>query len=282
MALIMDGKLVSRIIESELKEELIKMKLIDNQRPTLATIIVGNDPSSVTYVKMKVNACKRVGFKSIKIALSEKITTKELLEEIKKLNNDENVDGILLQHPVPKQINERKCFDAIDVKKDVDGVNSVSFGRMSMGSESFLSATPLGIKKLIEYYNIETSGKNALVIGRSSILGKPVAMMLLNKDATVTIAHSKTKDLVKICKKADIIVACVGKANFIQACWLKKGVVIIDAGYNDGNVGDVDLIKAAKKSSAYTPVPGGVGPMTIASLLSQTMMSFKKKIFKDE
>ena len=194
------------------------------------------------------------------------------------MNNDENVDGILLQHPVPKHIDERKCFNSIKMSKDVDGVTSSGFGAMSMGEEAFVSATPLGIMKLLEHYNIEIEGKKAIVIGRSAILGKPIAMMLLNKNATVTIAHSKTKDLEKYVKEADILVACVGKPKFVKKEWLKDGVVIVDAGYNPGNVGDVDLENATKVASAYTPVPGGVGPMTIVSLMYQTILSFEKRI----
>jgi methylenetetrahydrofolate dehydrogenase (NADP+)/methenyltetrahydrofolate cyclohydrolase len=179
---------------------------------------------------------------------------------------------------VPKHIDERMCFNAISPSKDVDGVTSAGFGAMSMGEDAYASATPLGIIKLLEYYNIELEGKKAIVIGRSAILGKPIAMMLLNKNATVTIAHSKTKDLEKYVKEADIVVACVGKPKFVKKEWLKEGVVIVDAGYNAGNVGDVDLENATKVASAYTPVPGGVGPMTIASLIYQTVKSFEKRV----
>lgn len=278
--IILNGKELSKKIEAELKEKVAFLKEKTGKNATLATIIVGEDPASQTYVKMKGNACQRIGINSLKIELDKKTTTEELLEVIEELNADENVDGILLQHPVPKHIDERKCFNSIKMEKDVDGVTSSGFGAMSMGEEAFASATPLGIMKLLEYYNVEIEGKKAIVIGRSAILGKPIAMMLLNKNATVTIAHSKTKDLEKYVKEADIVVACVGKPKFVKKEWLKEGVVIVDAGYNPGNVGDVDLENATLVASAYTPVPGGVGPMTIVSLMHQTVLSFEKRIRK--
>lgn len=276
MATLMDGKGLSKKIESEIKKEVEKLKNKTGKVPTLATIIVGEDPASVTYVKMKQKACKRVGINSVSVELGVKTTTEELLNIINDLNNDPKINGILLQHPTPKQIDERKCFDAIDVKKDVDGVTALNFGSMTMGDkEAFLSATPLGIKTLIEHYEIEVEGKEVLVIGRSAILGKPVAMMMLNKNATVTIAHAYSKDLATLCKRADIVVSCTGKSKLIKEDFLKEGAVVIDAGYNEDNVGDVDIENSKHKLSAYTPVPGGVGPMTIASLLSQTLKSFK-------
>ena len=277
-AIVLNGRELALRLEEKLKKkvEILKGKSGDNA--TLATIIVGNDPASQTYVRMKGNACERVGIKSLKIELEETSTTEDLLSVISKLNEDSKIDGILLQHPVPRHIDERKCFNMIDKKKDVDGVTSAGFGAMSMNEEAYVSATPFGIMKLIEHYEIEVEGKEAVVIGRSAILGKPIAMMLLNKNATVTVAHSKTKNLEKIVKRADIVVACVGKAKFVKKEWLKKGVVVIDAGYNEGNVGDVDLDGIEEIASAYTPVPGGVGPMTILSLISQTVDSFEKRI----
>ena len=276
--IILNGKELSKKIEEELKEKVRKLKEESGKNATLATIIVGDNPASQTYVRMKGNACERIGINSIKIELDYNTQTEELMDVIEKLNKDENVDGILLQHPVPKHIDERLCFNSISPSKDVDGVTSAGFGAMSMGEEAYASATPLGIIKLLEHYNIELEGKKAIVIGRSAILGKPIAMMLLNKNATVTIAHSKTKDLEKYVKEADIVVACVGKPKFVKKEWLKEGVVIVDAGYNAGNVGDVDLENATKVASAYTPVPGGVGPMTIASLIYQTVQSFEKRV----
>lgn len=278
--LILNGKEVSKQIEEQLKEKVAYLKEKSGKNATLATIIVGNNPASQTYVRMKGNACERIGINSLKVELDENTSTEELVSVIEKLNKDENIDGILLQHPVPRQIDERKCFNFIDPRKDVDGVTSAGFGAMAMGEDAYVSATPFGIIKLLEHYNIELEGKKAVVIGRSAILGKPIAMLLLNKNATVTIAHSKTKDLEKHVKEADIVVACVGKPKFVKKEWLKEGVVIVDAGYNPGNVGDVDLENAKELASAYTPVPGGVGPMTIVSLIYQTVQSFEKRIAK--
>ena len=274
--LILNGKELSKIKEEQIRNKVASLKEKSGKNATLATIIVGDDPASQTYVRMKGNACARVGINSLKVELDKDTTTEELLKVIQDLNNDENIDGILLQHPVPKQIDERRCFNSINVEKDVDGVTSCGFGKMSMGEEAYVSATPYGIMQILKHYNIELEGKRAVVIGRSAILGKPIAMMLLNNNATVTIAHSKTKNLEEIVKEADIVVACVGKPKFVKKEWLKQGVVIIDAGYNEGNIGDVDLENAAEISSAYTPVPGGVGPMTIVSLIEQTVLSFEK------
>ena len=276
--LVLNGKELSKKIEEELKEKVKNLQEKSGKNATLATIIVGDNPASVTYVRMKGNACARVGINSLKVELKEETTTEQLLRVIKELNEDENIDGILLQHPVPSHIDERKCFNAIDPRKDVDGVTNAGFGAMTMGEEAYGSATPLGIMKILDYYNVELSGKEVVVIGRSAILGKPVAMMLLNKNATVTITHSKTKNLEEVVKRADIVVACVGKPKFVKKEWLKPGVVIVDAGYNKGNVGDVDLENCIEVCSAYTPVPGGVGPMTIASLITQTVESFEKKV----
>ncbi|HQC54864.1 MAG TPA: tetrahydrofolate dehydrogenase/cyclohydrolase catalytic domain-containing protein [Clostridia bacterium] len=279
-SLVLDGKGLSIKIESELKERVSKIVEKTGITPILATIIVGEDPASVTYVRMKGNACKRVGIEPLKVELPEETTTEELLAEINKLNADDRVCGILLQHPVPKQIDEQKCFNTISVEKDVDGVNVASFGAVTMGLDAYRSATPCGIIRLLKEYNIEMRGKRAVVIGRSPILGKPVAMLLLNEDATVTICHSKTKNLPEIVKTADILVAAVGRPEFVKAEWIQDGVVLVDAGYNKGNIGDIDLINCAPKSSAYTPVPGGVGPMTIAMLMSQTVDSAEKKYLK--
>ena len=226
---------------------------------------------------MKGNACARVGLRSIKVEMPENTTTAQLLEKINQLNNQPQVCGILLQHPVPRQIDEQACFNAIALEKDVDGVNTASFGGFTMGLNSFVSATPKGIMTLLERYNVEIKGKEAVVIGRSAILGKPAAMLLLNADATVTICHSKTVGLPEIVKRADIVVAAVGRPKFVQADWIKPGAVLVDAGYNAGNIGDIDLENAAPLSSAYTPVPGGVGPMTIATLMQQTVLSAMRK-----
>lgn len=273
MAEILNGKELSKKVEVELRKrvEVLVDKL--GFKPVLSTILVGDNPASVTYVKMKARACERIGLESQIIHLENNTTTDELLKVIRDLNEDKKVCGILLQHPVPKQIDERLCFDEISLQKDVDGVNSWSFGKVSMGEKAYKCATPYGIIRILKAYNIELAGKHAVVVGRSAILGKPVAMLLLNENCTVTICHSKTQNLSDIVKTADIVVGCVGIANFIKAEWIKPGAVLVDAGYNEGNVGDIDLENAKDISSAYTPVPGGVGPMTINSLLLQTVES---------
>lgn len=276
-ALILDGKSLAKSIELSIKERVNAFNLRTGKKPLLATILVGSDPASATYVKMKGNACARVGMLSRKIELPDTTTTQELLYQIQKLNDDPDVNGILLQHPVPKQINERLAFDTIALEKDVDGVTCLGFGRMAMGEQAYGSATPAGIMKILDHYDINIEGKHAVVVGRSPILGKPMALMLLNRNATVTICHSRTTDLPSIIKQADILVGAVGKPKFIKGNWIKKDAVIIDAGYHPGNVGDIDLEAAIPHCSAYTPVPGGVGPMTIATLISQTMESAEKK-----
>lgn len=276
MALELNGKIIAKETEETLKSRVNKVKLKLGFKPILATIIVGDDPASVTYVNMKAKACERIGMESRIVSLNADTTTEELLQEIDKLNDDTKVCGILLQHPVPKHIDERMCFDRIALSKDVDGVNSQSFGKMVMGGDAYVSATPLGIIRILKHYNIELAGKHAVVVGRSAILGKPIAMLLLNENCTVTICHSKTKNLPEILRSADIVVGAVGKPKFIQASWLKQGAVLIDAGYNAGNIGDIDLENCKNIASAYTPVPGGVGPMTINSLLLQTVESAEK------
>ncbi len=275
--MILDGKTLSRTIEGELAQKVALIKEKTGDVPALATILVGDNPASVTYVRMKGNACARVGLRSIKVEMPETTTTQQLLEKIEELNNDPQVCGILLQHPVPRQIDEQACFNAIALEKDVDGVNTASFGGFTMGLDRYVSATPKGIMTLLERYNIQLKGKEAVIIGRSPILGKPAAMLLLNADATVTICHSKTVNLPEIVKRADIVVAAVGRPKFVKADWIKQGAVLVDAGYNAGNIGDIDLENAAPLSSAYTPVPGGVGPMTIATLMQQTVASAMKK-----
>ena len=275
--MILDGKTLSRTIEGELAQKVALIKEKTGDVPALATILVGDNPASVTYVRMKGNACARVGLRSIKVEMPETTTTQQLLEKIEELNNDPQVCGILLQHPVPRQIDEQACFNAIALEKDVDGVNTASFGGFTMGLDRYVSATPKGIMTLLERYNIQLKGKEAVVIGRSPILGKPAAMLLLNADATVTICHSKTVNLPEIVKRADIVVAAVGRPKFVKADWIKQGAVLVDAGYNAGNIGDIDLENVAPLSSAYTPVPGGVGPMTIATLMQQTVASAMKK-----
>ena len=275
---ILDGKALAQLAEENIKTNVSQLKE-KGITPTLATILVGVDPASATYVKMKQNACARLGMDSIAVELSKETSTDELLEAIEKLNQDNNVHGILLQHPVPSQINERECFDAIDVNKDVDGVTCIGFGQMTMGEDAFGSCTPAGIMRILEHYKIEISGKNAVVVGRSPILGKPMAMMLLNKNATVTICHSRTINLQEHIKNADILVGAVGVPRLIQKDWIKDGAVVIDAGYHPAEkCGDIDLQDIDSIASAHTPVPGGVGPMTINTLILNTLLAAQKLI----
>ncbi len=274
-AILLDGKELSRISEESIKKKVQELSS-KNIKPTLATILVGNDPASETYVKMKRNTCARVGMESIAVELSEDTTTEELLEKIRSLNNDVNVHGILLQHPVPSQIDERLCFDEIDINKDVDGVTCLGFGNMSMGLDAYGSCTPAGIIRLINHHNINVEGLNAVVVGRSPILGKPMAMMLLNMNATVTICHSRTRNLDLIIKNADLIVGAVGIPKFIKSDWIKQDAIVIDAGYHPEKCGDIDLDNIEKIARAYTPVPGGVGPMTINTLILQTLQSAER------
>jgi methylenetetrahydrofolate dehydrogenase (NADP+)/methenyltetrahydrofolate cyclohydrolase len=271
MTLILTGISLSLSTEKLLGERVLAIKNEKGFVPILATILVGSDPASGTYVKMKGNACERVGMKSLKVELDEKTSTEELLKKIIELNNNPEVHGILLQHPVPSQIDERLCFDTIDIAKDVDGVTSLGFGKMAMNEPAFGSCTPQGIMRLLEKYEIEISGKHAVVVGRSPILGKPMAMMLLNKNATVTICHSRTENLKEHVLSADIVVGAVGIPKFIQSDWVKDEAVIIDAGYHPEKCGDIDLEPLIDRCSAYTPVPGGVGPMTINTLILQTV-----------
>jgi len=274
---VLDGKALAKHIEETLSERVQRLK--DRSRgvtPTLATVLVGNDPASATYVRMKRNACKRVGMGSLLIELAQEITTAELLAHIERLNRDPKVHGILLQHPVPAHIDERQCFDAIGLDKDVDGVTCHGFGRMAMGAAAYGSATPAGIMRLLEHYNVPIVGKHAVVVGRSPILGKPMAMMLLNAHATVTICHSRTQHLPALVHQAEIVVGAVGKPEFIKGAWVTDGAVVIDAGYHPGGVGDIELSAVVDRCTAYTPVPGGVGPMTIATLLTQTLTAAEK------
>ena len=239
-AKILDGKKLATLSEEFIKKEVSEL-VSAGITPTLATILVGHDPASETYVKMKRNTCKRVGMESIALELPESTTTEELLKTINDLNSDVNVHGILLQHPTPSHIDERKCFDAIDIEKDVDGVTCLGFGNMSMGIDAYGSCTPAGIVRLIEHYELEVEGKHAVVVGRSPILGKPMAMMLLNLNATVTICHSRTQNIDSIIKQADVIVGAVGIPEFIKTEWIKEGAIVIDAGFHPEKCGDIDL-----------------------------------------
>ena len=274
-AKILDGKKLSATIEQELQARVRVLKAAGHT-PILATILVGSDPASATYVRMKGNACQRVGMESLRIELPSETTTEALLAKIAELNANPDVHGILLQHPVPEQIDERRCFDAIDLAKDVDGVTCLGFGEMSMGEPAYGSATPAGIMTMLDRYEIPLKGKHAVVVGRSPILGKPMAMMLLNAHATVTICHSRTQELEQIVAQGDIVVGAVGRPELIKGTWIKPGAVVIDAGYHPGGIGDVELSAAKNHCSAYTPVPGGVGPMTIATLIEQCVTAAEK------
>jgi methylenetetrahydrofolate dehydrogenase (NADP+)/methenyltetrahydrofolate cyclohydrolase len=271
MTIILDGKSVAAHSEGVLSERVSAFKSQHGYVPVLATILVGSDPSSATYVKMKGNACRRVGMESKAIELPESSTTSDVLSVIDALNADAHVQGILLQHPVPKHVNERLCFDRIHVTKDVDGVTSHGFGRMALGEPAFGSATPAGIMRLLAHYNIDVAGTRAVVIGRSAILGKPMAFMLSNANATVTLCHSRTSNLEDEVRRADIVVAAVGKPRFVQSDWIADSAIVIDAGYHNGGIGDVDHSGLAGRCAAMTPVPGGVGPMTISTLISHTL-----------
>jgi methylenetetrahydrofolate dehydrogenase (NADP+) / methenyltetrahydrofolate cyclohydrolase len=275
--IILDGKTLAKQIESELAERVEKLIARSGGKvPVLATILVGEDPASVTYVRMKGNACKRVGMESIRALLPAGSTTERVLAEIDKLNADPGVHGILIQHPVPSPVDERSCFERIALAKDVDGVTCLGFGRMAMGEEAYGSATPAGIMRLLAHYKIPLEGMHAVVIGRSPILGKPLSLMLLGANATVTVCHSKTRNIAEVVRQGDLVVGAVGKPEFIRGDWIKPDAVVVDAGYNEGNVGDIELSAVMEKCSAYTPVPGGVGPMTIAMLIAQTVDAAEK------
>ena len=278
-ATLLDGKALAGEIETALRLRVDAIKAKTGRTPILATILVGEDPASATYVRMKGNACKRVGMDSIRVEMPSNTTTEELIAKIDELNNSQDVHGILLQHPVPAQIDERACFEQIKLEKDVDGVTCLGFGRMSMQESAFGSCTPQGIMHLLHHNNIELAGKEAVVVGRSAILGKPMAQMLLNANCTVTICHSKTQNLAAHVQRADIIVGAVGVPELIKAEWIKQGAVVIDAGFHPtdtGGVGDIEMQGVENIASAYTPVPGGVGPMTINTLIRQTVDAAEK------
>lgn len=267
----MSGTELARDIVEQTAERAREFTERAGRKPCLATVIVGDDPASVTYVRMKRNRCHRAGIDSRLVALPESTTTDELVAAVTELSDDPAVDGILLQHPVPRHIDERAAFEAIAPHKDVDGVTMHSFAAMSFGEPGFTSCTPGGIMRLLDAHGVDPAGKHAVVIGRSPILGKPAAMLLLARNATVTVCHSKTRNLPDIVRGADIVVAAVGKPKFVRGDWIKPGAVVVDAGYNEGNVGDVAFDEAVGRAGLITPVPGGVGPTTIAVLLEQTV-----------
>jgi len=280
MAVLMDGKALAQKVRENVKNEVEKLKE-EGINPKLSVIMVGNDSASAVYVKNKSNACQKAGIEFDEYLLPEDTKEDDLIELIEKLNNDDSVHGILLQSPVPKHINIDRAFDTISPKKDVDGFNAVNVGRLTIGQDCFISCTPYGVIKLLEEYNIEIEGKRAVVIGRSNIVGKPMLQCLLSKNATVTVCHSRTKDLASVVREADIVVAAIGKPNFITGDMIKEGAAIIDVGINrmdDGKLlGDVNFAEAEPKASYITPVPGGVGPMTIAMLVENVVKAAKQK-----
>lgn len=270
-ATIIDGARVAQGIIAETREQAAEFERTSGRKPCLATVLVGDDPASHTYVRMKTNRCRTTGLESRSHRIAAMATTSDVVDLVKDLAADDSVDGILVQHPMPTQINERAVFEAITPSKDVDGVTMASFAAMSLGGPGFHSCTPAGIMHLLDAYDVDPTGLHAVVIGRSPILGKPVGMLLLARDATVTYCHSRTIDLPRIVADADIVVAAVGRPELIKGAWIKPGSVVIDAGYNPGNIGDVEYPAAANRARLITPVPGGVGPTTIAVLLQQTV-----------
>ncbi|SEQ59316.1 bifunctional 5,10-methylenetetrahydrofolate dehydrogenase/5,10-methenyltetrahydrofolate cyclohydrolase [Piscibacillus halophilus] len=274
--LILDGRKVAQTVKDELKGQIDELQS-KGITPKLATVLVGDDEASKTYVQMKANTCHKLCMASERVFLPEETTTEELLDVIQRLNEDPEVHGILLQHPVPSHIDERQAFDAISLDKDVDGVTSHGFGATTFQLGAYPCCTPAAILQVIDYYGLDVEGKHAVVIGRSPILGKPVSMMLLNRNATVTICHSKTENLPEVVKQADIVVAAVGRPKFVKGDWLKEGAIVLDAGYNPGNIGDADYDTCYAKSSAITPVPGGIGPVTISMLLKHTVEAAQKQ-----
>ena len=291
---LIDGKAISEQIKQEIAAEVAERVARGEKRPHLAAILVGHDGGSETYVANKVKACEVCGFTSSLIRFESDVTEETLLAEIERLNQDIDVDGFIVQLPLPRHINEQRIIEAIDYRKDVDGFHPINVGRLAIGLPCFVSATPNGILQLLKRYNIETSGKKCVILGRSNIVGKPMATLMMQKaypgDATVTVCHSRSKDLVKECQEADILIAAMGQPNFVTADMVKEGAVVIDVGTTrvpDATrksgfrlCGDVDFDNVAPKCSYITPVPGGVGPMTIVSLMKNTLLAGKREIYK--
>lgn len=291
---LIDGKAISAQIKKEIAEEVANIKTAGGKTPHLAAVLVGHDGGSETYVASKVRTCEEVGFKSTLIRYEDNVSEEELLKCVDQLNNDPDVDGFIVQLPLPKHISEQKVIEAIDYRKDVDGFHPINVGRMSIGLPCFVSATPAGIIELLKRYNIPTQGKNCVVLGRSNIVGKPVASLMMQKgypgDATVTVCHSRTPNIKEICQQADIIIAALGSPEFLKGDMVKDGVVVIDVGTTRVASsetksgfklkGDVAFDEVAPKASYITPVPGGVGPMTIISLMRNTLLAGKKEIYK--
>ncbi|MHC4416276.1 MAG: bifunctional 5,10-methylenetetrahydrofolate dehydrogenase/5,10-methenyltetrahydrofolate cyclohydrolase [Planctomycetota bacterium] len=269
-AKLIDGKKLAERLLAVAAKKVAAIRRTTGVIPSLATVLVGDDRSAVMYTRMKRRRCKEVGIVPRGVELPLGTTTEQLIATIRDLANDDLVHGILVQHPVPRALDKRAAFEAIPLEKDVDGVTSSALGRMILGMPAFASCTPRGIMALLDEYDVDLNGADAVVIGRSPILGRPMASMLINRHATVTLCHSRTRGLSNIVRRADILIAALGRPRFIQGDWIKPGAVVIDAGYNEGNVGDVDFERAIERASLITPVPGGVGPMTIATLINQT------------
>lgn len=282
MATILDGLALSKIVRAELAERVAALKA-KGVTPRLDVVVAAQDPASVSYVNMKKKWAAAAGMIGEQFEIDDNTTQQELIDIIGQLNANPEVHGVLLQHPLPKHLDENAALLALGAEKDADGITPASLGRLTAGLDGFRCATPLGITKILDHYNIDVTGKRALVIGRSHILGKPMALMLLERNATVTIAHSKTLDLADRCREADILVAAVGRAEMVKGDWIKPGATVIDAGYNKvegrkGDVGDVHFESAVEVAGAITPVPGGVGPMTVASLLSNAVTAAEKSV----
>ena len=280
MAIIIDGKELSKKIREKLKIECENLEK-NNIKPQLAVIMVGDDPASKVYVKNKSKACKEVGVDYVEYLLDKSIRQKELIDLIEKLNNDKNINGILLQSPIPKHLNIEEAFEKIDYRKDVDGFHPMNVGKLALGQDSFVSCTPFGVIKMFEEYDIDLCGKNVVILGRSNIVGRPLIQCCINKNATVTVCHSKTRNTKNITREADVLISAIGKPKFVTEDMVKDGAVVIDVGINrldDGKiVGDVDYEKVKEKASYITPVPGGVGPMTIAMLINNVIKATKQQ-----
>jgi methylenetetrahydrofolate dehydrogenase (NADP+) / methenyltetrahydrofolate cyclohydrolase len=277
-ARLMDGTALARRITERTGARAAAVTRLRGAAPCLATVLVGDDPASVTYVRMKRARCATAGITSRHVPLPAGTTTAELVDTVAALSADPDVDGILLQHPAGPHVDERAAFEAIHPDKDVDGVTARSFAAMSLGLPGFTSCTPGGILRLLEEYDVDLAGRHAVVVGRSAILGRPAGMLLLGRHATVTYCHSRTPDVASLVRQADVVVAAVGRPGFIRGEDVRPGAVVVDAGYNPGNVGDVDFASAAARASLITPVPGGVGPMTIAVLLEQTVAAAERRL----
>lgn len=290
---LIDGKATANVIKAQIAEEVKAIVAAGGKQPHLAAVLVGHDGGSETYVKNKVIACEQCGFKSTLIRFEDTVTEEELLACVDRLNGDADIDGFIVQLPLPKHINEQRIIEAIDYRKDVDGFHPINVGRMAIGLPCFISATPLGILTLLQHYHVDTSGKKCVVLGRSNIVGKPMAQLMMQKqygDATVTVCHSHSRDLKKECREADIIIAAIGRPDFVTADMVKPGAVVIDVGTTrvpDATRksgfrlnGDVKFNEVAEKCSFITPVPGGVGPMTICSLMKNTLAAGKKEFYQ--